>query len=109
MSKNTKLPSTCGMDSIRLLADQEVPVGTEVLIPKGIEWMSTHPTQGRGVTKRAMRIKVQTSSSRWTPDLNWAGTGGYWRWCPKVECFILSLANAKLNRRSDDGTNNKTL
>lgn len=83
-----------GIDCIRLLADQEIPVGTEILIPKGTQWRSTHPTQDCGVTKRDVRLKVQTSSSRWELNLTWAGTGGYWRWCPKVECFYFP-ANVK--------------
>ena len=72
---------------IRLSADQVVPTGTKVLIPKGVAWKSTHPKKDAGVTMRDICIKVQTSSSKWSPDLTWAGTGGYWRWCPKVECF----------------------
>lgn len=74
---------------VRLRPDQEIPVRTEVLIPKGVVWLSTHPTETIGEVKRSIRIKVQTSSSRHTSDLTWAGTGGYWRWCPKVECYYL--------------------
>ena len=74
-------------DCIRLTADQDIPAGTNILIPKGVEWRSTHPRLTRGVTRRGVRIKVQVASTRHTPDLTWAGTGRYWRWCPKAECF----------------------
>jgi hypothetical protein len=73
---------------IRLEPETEVPVKTEVLIPKEVAWKSTHPTEDSGVTKRDTRLKVQTSSSKWSPELTWAGTAGYWKRCPKTECFV---------------------
>ena len=82
--------SVTEVNSIPLLADQEIPAGTQILIPKGTEWKSTHPQLESGVMKRDMKIKVQTSSSKWTDQLTWAGTGGYWRWCKKVDCSMVS-------------------
>lgn len=32
------------IEKVRIKADQDIPKGTEVLIPKGVEWKSTHPT-----------------------------------------------------------------
>lgn len=71
----------------KLAEDFHVSIGTEIIIPAGVEWKSTHPTRDRGVTKREMRLKAMTVSGRWTPDFTWAGTGGYWRWVKKTDCF----------------------
>jgi len=84
-------------DGVRLLETQDIPKGTEVLIPKGTSWGSTHPTRDHGVTKRDIRLKVQIASPKVTTDLVWAGTGGYWRWCPKVDCFYFPNVDGLLN------------
>jgi hypothetical protein len=78
------------LSSTALSSDSEVPVGTFVLIPRGLEWRSTHPKFSSGVVLRDIKIKVQTSSSKWDNRLTWAGTGGYWKWVDKSKCFLLS-------------------
>lgn len=87
MKTPTKNPAETEKPWVRLTADQKIPKGTEILIPKEVAWNSTHPTEDTGKTKRATKIKVQTTSSEHSPDVTWGGTGGYWRWCKKVECF----------------------
>lgn len=83
-----KLPEEDGEPrAVPLSLDSEVPVGTEVLIPKGVNWNSTHPSLDSGIMCRYLRVKVQTATSRFEDRLTWAGTAGFWKWCKKDECF----------------------
>ena len=72
----------------RMTSDQAVRAGTEVFIPKGTKFQSSHPQIDKGELGRDVRLKVGNGTSSYTDELCWAGTGGYWRYCKKEEAFI---------------------
>ena len=55
----------------------------KIIVPKGTEILSTHPTHSK-VTSKAVQTVKNTYSKRdylnWCNRIEWAGAGGYWRW-----------------------------
>lgn len=55
----------------------------EILIPKGTEIHSTHPTRNKIVSARTQTVDNIFSKRdylEWCDKIEWAGAGGYWRW-----------------------------
>jgi hypothetical protein len=88
-----------------LLADSEVPRGTLVEIPAGVEWRSTHPTKDRGVTKRTLRVRVPCATRAFDGRLTWAGGGGFWKWVKKTEARICTANTPRSGAERPAGAN----
>ena len=55
----------------------------KIVIPKGTEIHSTHPTKSNLISKREQVIdSIYTKKDylKWCDKVEWAGAGGYWRW-----------------------------
>lgn len=72
----------------RIEIGDHIKIGMEVLIPKGLKFGTIHPQMDGGTTRRAQRTS-QASSHYAVSELTWPGTGGYWKWVPKTECFVM--------------------
>lgn len=77
-----------GVKFQRMTSDQAIRAGTEVFIPKGTKFKSSHPRIDKGELGRDVRLTLSNGTSRHSDELCWAGTGGYWRYCNKEEAFI---------------------
>ena len=54
-----------------------------IVIPKGTEIHSTHPTRGKLVslnTQTVDNIYSKEDYLDWCDKVEWAGASGYWRW-----------------------------
>ena len=71
----------------------------EIIVPKGTEIHSTHPTKDR-VTSRATATVKNIYSKKdyleWCDRVEWAGAGGYWRWVDISENDAILEANPEL-------------
>jgi hypothetical protein len=66
----------------------EIPKGTRVSIPKGTRYHSTKDGMYH-YTKKPYTVTVQVRSGDYTPDVTWAGVGGYWKRASKCDVVIL--------------------
>ena len=69
----------------------------KIVIPKGTEINSTHPSKSSLVSKREQivnSIHTKKHYLKWCTEVTWAGAGGYWRWA-KITDEILN-ANPEL-------------
>lgn len=71
----------------------------KVVIPACTVIHSTHPTQSKIVSTRAQNVTIihgEDDYLKWCTQVEWAGTGSYWRWA-EITDEILN-ANPKLKK-----------
>jgi hypothetical protein len=73
----------------KLKEDSFVPKGSIVFIPANTEWHSMNPSNSIGITRKDLLIRDCKQCSIYTKDFTWAGSGGYWKWTEKANCFII--------------------
>lgn len=55
----------------------------EIIVPKGTEIHSTHPTRSKIISKATTTVNntyLKKDYLKWCDRIEWAGAGGYWRW-----------------------------
>lgn len=74
--------------------------GDRVRVKKGARISSTHPSHdGVKIAGRSYQVEVYTSFRGYRsadgedipPTVHWAGSGGYWKWCPLEDVEVVDV------------------